>query len=96
MMIRRVSAMRGRCWMGWAAVLLSACAHDPAPKARCHGPWIWLTPAAGSSAGPADGSSADGMSSSPTTKRDDPPRPKTPAASSEDVPPAGPVLDAVP
>jgi hypothetical protein len=24
--------------------LLGGCAHDPAPKAGCHGPWIWITP----------------------------------------------------
>ena len=34
------------CWSvcGRAGVLavLASCAHDPAPKAPCHGPWVWI------------------------------------------------------
>jgi hypothetical protein len=30
------------CWTVFVPVLLASCAHDPAPKAHCHGPWIWL------------------------------------------------------
>lgn len=59
--VRTGYAGRRRCWMGGLAVMLSACAHDPAPKARCHGPWVWVTPAAG----PADGGPADGKVSKP-------------------------------
>jgi hypothetical protein len=40
--IRRCARL-SRCCIGMLAVLLSACAHDPAPRARCHGPWVWVT-----------------------------------------------------
>jgi len=81
--IRRCAGRR-RCWITGMAVMLSACAHDPAPKARCHGPWVWVTPAAGNPTG-----AADGISSSPTTGRDEPQQAKGAAASFDNVPPAG-------
>ena len=72
--------MTGRAgWMGGLVLMLSACAHDPAPKARCHGPWVWLTPAGGSSAGPADSALSKRRSSR-----------RSVGPSSVDVPAAGP------
>jgi hypothetical protein len=44
-----------------AATLVSACASDPAQRVRCHGPWIFLPPAAPSPAGRSPlGSRGDG------------------------------------
>jgi hypothetical protein len=41
--------------------LASGCASDPAPRARCHGPWIFLPSAAPSPAGRSPlGSRGDG------------------------------------
>jgi hypothetical protein len=69
------------CWLGWSAVMLSACAHDPAPKARCHGPWVWVTPAAGHS---ADARVGKGRGSDPAAT------PIPEYAPAQPVPPAGP------
>ena len=44
--MRRQSVGRvHRRWMVWAiaaGALMSGCASDPAPKAPCRGPWVWL------------------------------------------------------
>jgi hypothetical protein len=50
MTMRVMKGSQTRCWAAVGSLLLVGCAHDPAPKAHCHGPWIWLTPAGGTPA----------------------------------------------
>ncbi len=42
MLLRVFKQNRGRWCVATLMTLLCGCAHDPAPKARCHGPWTWV------------------------------------------------------
>jgi hypothetical protein len=71
------------CWMGLTAVLLTGCAHDPAPKARCHGPWVWVN-------APVQPAPAAGISPNPNKGLGSTPRSSAAGVSSDSVPPAQP------
>jgi hypothetical protein len=91
MLIRVFKHNHRRGCIAAAMALLGGCAHEPAPKARCHGPWVWVNGSPGLADGPpAAGSPAGGTPKNPeeASKGADGPRgPSQPRL--ENVPSAG-------
>jgi hypothetical protein len=69
MLLRVLKHNRRRWCIAALMALLGGCAHDPAPKARCHGPWIWITPAGGTTKNPDAASTGTAGGRGPSDSR---------------------------